>query len=268
MSFHEICRPSTTRRHARRTRLNVGKLFPQLLSPEGTADSDPSFHPDATDFARSFTMADFNEAFERIIGNREEYPEEQSDSQEEKYRGISRRFCPSWAGWGIVDALRRAASNEKEFRKTLEQNEKLKQETRSFFKQIYWDRFWGDRIPDQTIAEELFDTSLTLGVHSAVCFLQEGLSLLSGQGEKHVSLLEDGCFGPLTMETLEAYLETQDASDLLKVMNILQSMHYIEYLRRKPSQQGYVRTFLKRTRISKDFAIVKPPAPPTDFRIE
>jgi|GEM_PF-427947 len=214
-------------------------------------------------------MANFDEAFGRISRNQGGYyPEDGDDESDETYKGISRRFHPSWGGWVIVDALRRAASNENELRRTLDQNERLKKEVRFFFKQIYWDRFAGDRIPDQRIADELFDTSLNLGVHRAVCFLQESLNLLSGYREKHGSIPEDGRFGPMTLETLETYLKAEDSLDLLKVMNVLEGMHYIGYLRKQPLQEDFARKFLKRIKISKDMVAMKPPAPPTDFRIE
>ena len=213
-------------------------------------------------------MANFDDAFRKIAGNQSGYREDPDDGSDEEYKGISRRFCPSWGGWGIVDALRRAASNENELKKTLEQNERLRQEVHFFFKQFYWDRFWGDRIPDQKIAEELFNTSLNLGVHRAVCFLQESLNLINGNREKYVDILEDGRFGPYTLEILETYLKSEDSSYLLKLMNILQGMHCIEYLRKSRGQEDYVRRLLKRMRIAEDIGVVKPPAPPTDFRIE
>ena len=92
------------------------------------------------------------------------YKGDPDNDEAEVYRGISRRFHPSWGGWQIIDALRLSASNDNEFYKTLEQNQKLKEKVRVFFKQMYWDRFWGDRVPDQKIAEELFETSTEMGV--------------------------------------------------------------------------------------------------------
>lgn len=213
-------------------------------------------------------MANFHEALRKIVENQSGYSENLDDASGEKYNGISRRFYPSWGGWEIVDALGRAASNENELKKTLEQNERLKQEVRFFFKQIYWDRFWGDRIPDQEIAEELLDTSLNLGVHGAVCLLQESLNLLSENGKKYRDILQDGRFGPNTLQALEAYLTIEDSSYLLKMTNVLQGMKYIEYLRRSPGQESYVKKWFKKIQISKNLGGVRPPAPPTDFRIE
>ncbi|GAJ23902.1 unnamed protein product, partial [marine sediment metagenome] len=40
-----------------------------------------------------------------------------------------------------------------------------------------------------------------------------------------------------------------DLSYLLKVMNILQGMHYIEYMRKSPTQEKYARGWLKRVKI-------------------
>jgi lysozyme family protein len=212
-------------------------------------------------------MADFYKAFETSLLAQSGFIGDPDNDEEEVYRGISRRFHPSWDGWQIIDALRLSASNHNEFCKTLKQNQKLKEKVRVFFKQMYWDRFWGDRVPDQRIAEELFETSTEMGVHRAVGCLQEGLNILCSGQENYRHIIEDGLFGPETLMALKAYLKVNDAPYLLKVMNILQGMEYIERIRRNPNQEAYVRDWFKRIRISRESA-GKGPAPPTNLTID
>jgi len=212
-------------------------------------------------------MADFDKAFETSLLAGSGFIGDPDNDEEEVYRGISRRFHPSWGGWQIIDALRLSASNHNEFYKTLKQNQKLKERVRVFFKQMYWDRFWGDRVPDQRIAEELFETSTEMGVHRAVGCLQEGLNILCAGQENYRHIIEDGLFGPKTRNALEAYLKIKDVPYLLKVMNIIQGMEYIEEIRRNPNQEKYARDWFKRIRISKESA-EKGLAPPTNLRID
>ena len=86
--------------------------------------------------------------------------------------------------------------------------------------------------------------------------------------EKYLNIFEDGRFGQYTLENLETYLKSEDSSYLLKLMNILQGMHYIENLRKSHGQEDYVKRSLKKMKIAKDIGAIKQPAPPTDFRIE
>lgn len=212
-------------------------------------------------------MADFDKACDRLLLAKGGYVEDPDNDDGVIYRGISRRFHPSWGGWQIIDALKLAASNDEEFNKTLEQNQKIKEKVRVFFKQMYWDRFWGDRVPNQEIAEELFETSTETGVHGAVSCLQEALNLLNAGQNNYRHIIEDGLFGPKTLKALEANLKMNDASYLLKVMGILQGMQYLEKMRKNPNQEERARDWFKRIRISKE-SVGKRPEPPTNLRIE
>ncbi|MBW1702152.1 MAG: hypothetical protein JRJ69_07695 [Deltaproteobacteria bacterium] len=194
-------------------------------------------------------MANFDEAFEKTAAIEGGYVFDPDDAGGETYKGISRRFNPSWKGWDRVDEIKRANSRKKKFDKVFEQDESLQEEVLLFYKEAYWDKFWGDEIPVQEIAEELFDTGVNMGVRRAVGFLQEGLNLLNRNQRNYTDIVEDGLFGKNTLKVLMAYLEIDDVSYLLKVMNILQGMHYIEYMRKSPTQEKYARGWLKRVKV-------------------
>jgi lysozyme family protein len=196
-----------------------------------------------------YKMANFNAAFEKTAAIEGGYVFDSDDAGGETYKGISRRFNPSWKGWDKIDEIKRTNSGKKKFDKIFDQDEDLQDEVLLFYKHAYWDKFWGDNIPVQDIAEELFDTGVNIGVRRAVGFLQKGLNLLNRNKKNYPDIFEDGLFGRNTLKALQAYLEVDDVSNLLKVMNILQGMHYIEYMRKNPAQEKYARGWLKRVKL-------------------
>jgi lysozyme family protein len=194
-------------------------------------------------------MARFERAFEKTSAIEGGYVFDLDDAGGETYKGISRRFNPSWKGWERIDQIKRKNSEKKKFDKIFGQDGGLQEEVLFFYKQAYWDKFWGDEIPVQEIAEELFDTGVNMGVRRAVRFLQEGLNLFNRNQKNYTDICEDGLFGRNTLKALEAYLKAENVSYLLRVMNILQGMHYIEHMRKNPTQEKYARGWLKRVKV-------------------
>jgi len=189
-------------------------------------------------------MAEFNQAFSLTSGHEGGYVNDLDDAGGETYRGVSRRYHPSWPGWSLIDEIK--SDNPDDLDDALSEVSKIQQAVEDFYKQLYWDRFWGDNIPTQDIGNELFDTSVNLGVHRAVKYLQEGLNLLNRNQKSYNDIVEDGLFGRGTLRALNAFLEQDKSAVLLKVMNTLQGMHYISYMRKNPAQEKYARGWLKR----------------------
>lgn len=210
-------------------------------------------------------MADFNKAFDVSSGATGGYFT--ITEGVEVYRGIDRRFHPAWDGWKIIDALRFAASDEEELQMMLAQNKKLKEKVRTWFKQVYWDRFSGDRIPNQDIAEELFESSIELGVERAVNCLQKSLNLLTAGCAEKVRTIEDGRLGQETLHALEICLKTDGSGYLLNVMRILQALHYISRMKQNPEQDLFAREKLGKLVVTRHKAPSKP-APPKGLRVE
>jgi len=189
-------------------------------------------------------MADFDLAFSITSDHEGGYVSDPDDAGGETYRGIARRYHPSWSGWKIIDDLKKI--NPSNLNNTLKSNDGLNEAVKRYYKQFYWDRFWGDSIPLQSIANELFDTSVNLGVRRSVKYLQEGLNLLNRNQEIYTDISVDGFFGPGTLKALNRYLALDDDTPLIKLMNTLQGMHYIKYMRQNPTQEKYARGWLKR----------------------
>jgi len=193
-------------------------------------------------------MANFNKSYEITLGHEGGYSNDPVDVGGETYKGISRKYHPKWKGWVIIDE----SKTDSNFPECLKENNMLDMMVRKFYRITFWDLFWGDEIPDQEIANELFDTGVNMGVGRSVKYLQMGLNVLNRNQKNYDDIVEDGAFGKNTMNALNEYLLIDNNSFLLKIMNILQGMHYIEYMRKSPIQEKYARGWLKRVSITKE----------------
>jgi len=193
-------------------------------------------------------MANFKMAYIITLGHEGGYDNDPDDVGGETYKGVSRKYYPNWEGWVLVDDWKR---NSK-FPEIMYKDPVLNDLIKNFYKENYWNLFWGDEIPDQLIANELFDTGVNMGIGRAVKYLQKGLNLLNRNQKNYPDIVEDGAFGSNTIKALNSYLDIDDNSFLLKIMNILQGMHYIEYMTKSPIQEKYARGWLSRVSIIKD----------------
>jgi lysozyme family protein len=187
-------------------------------------------------------MANFLEAFQNTMGFEGGYVCDRDDRGGETYRGISRIYNADWEGWNTIDRLK----GQPDFPRCLDGIGALQEAIKRFYKQHYWDRFQGDVMASQEIAEELFDTGVNLGVTKAVTFLQTALNLLNSGQKLYPDIVEDGLCGPKTLEALSKYLQSEPAEYLITIANILQGMHYITLMKQRPAQEKYARGWLKR----------------------
>ena len=192
-------------------------------------------------------MADFKEAFELTLAHEGGYAKDPDDRGGETYKGIARRYNPGWPGWGRIDK----AKKQRGFPQTLNADPALQIEVAAFYRSHYWDKFQGDSIPVQAIANELFDTAVNLGVARAIEFFQRALNVLNRAGALYDDLVTDGVFGTKSLAALRAYLKKDKPDYLLKILNVLQGMHYIEFMTRSPLQEKFARGWLNRVTIGK-----------------
>jgi lysozyme family protein len=172
--------------------------------------------------------ASFIKALTKTLGIEGPYSHDKNDPGGETYYGISRRYHPSWEGWGVVDSWRtgKLDDNEREIY--------LLEAVQSFYRYQFWDRFQGDKVAEvaEKIAIELFDTSVNMGVSRAVGFLQTALNMQNLYGKTYPDIEVDGKLGPSTIATLRRYLDWQPgnrASNETILLNCMNGEQYIFY---------------------------------------
>lgn len=96
------------------------------------------------------------------------------------------------------------------------------------------------------IAAELFDTGVNMGPVTATKFLQRSVNALQGSG-----LVVDGKMGPATRGAVVSYLNSRgNAQDiLLKALNCLQGVRYIELVEANASQRKFINGWFSRVEI-------------------
>ena len=193
-------------------------------------------------------MADFLKAYTKTLGNEGEYSNDPVDVGGETYKGISRRYNPSWVGWEKIDTHKAISSN---FPSVLKDNVDLQNDVRDFYKAKYWDVNLLDNFNTQLIAEELFDTGVNMGVGRAAEFLQKALNYLNKNGVLYADLVVDGVIGNNTLKSLNACISYRGESFVYKIMNILQGNHYLEFMSKSPIQEKFAYGWLDRVEFLK-----------------
>lgn len=112
---------------------------------------------------------------------------------------------------------------------------------KGIYRSAYWDRVRGDEVPDEDIAEELFDTGVNCGVAVAVRFLQETLNLLNNEGKRYEDIDEDGRMGPGTLAALKKALAHAPwyKPVILMSQNSFQVVRYRDLCRARPRLEKY-----------------------------
>jgi len=192
-------------------------------------------------------MANFKNAYDKTMGHEGGYVHDPDDAGGETYKGVARRFHPGWEGWKIIDGTKQAPN----FPKNLDRLATIQQMVQNFYKHHYWDPFQGDDLPSQDLGEEMFDTGVNMGIKRSVKFLQRSLNFLNRNGKLFPDMSDDGQLGPTTMMNLSIYLRVDSDELLLKIMNTLQASHYLNYMKKSPTQEKYCRGWFKRVQITK-----------------
>lgn len=115
------------------------------------------------------------------------------------------------------------------------------------YRRRYWDDLRGDEIPDQEIAEELFDTGVNCGMRTAKEFLQRTLNVLNVKGTKYPDLVVDGVIGPRTIGALANALAVAPWYRLciLRALDSLQCVRYVELAERNRKFESFVPGWLR-----------------------
>lgn len=182
-------------------------------------------------------MADFKVALKETLGIEGSISNNPKDRGGLTYKGISRKAWPLWEGWVLVDELINKGPGFEDY-------EALDIMVDTFYSANFWDRISLSSINNQKIANELFDTGVNVGTKVAVGFLQKALNLLNRQGELYPDIPEDKIIGTKTLLLTNSH---PYPDSLLKLLNGLQLSYYIAICDKDPSQEEFLRGWLKRT---------------------
>ena len=141
--------------------------------------------------------------------------------------------------WGITQAVARRHGY-------VDQMDKM---PRIVAASIYKRQFW--RAPGfylvayiaPKLAGELLDTGVNMGKGTAVEFLQRALNALNGNGQDYHDISVDRKIGPITLRTLEAFIEKHGPSAegvLTKAIDALQGAHYLRLAEARPAQEAFL----------------------------
>lgn len=187
-------------------------------------------------------MADFEKAYRITMAHEGGYVDDPDDAGGETYKGISRKYNPSWFGWDVIDSY----SSDDDFPQCLNNDGELQEYVMDFYKEHYWDVNRLDEIDSQMIATEMFDTGVNMGVRRASKFFQEALNYLNRNEKNFTDLVVDGVIGPATFNAFDYIMRYDDVDVLMTIMNVLQGQHYLNYMKKSPTQEKYARGWFKR----------------------
>lgn len=199
-------------------------------------------------------MANFKIAYEIGAANEGGYVHDPMDSGGETYKGIARKFHGDWACWELIDMYgEKFGKGTPAFKQALELEPHIQNMVIEFYRTRFWDKVMGDKITQQAIANELYDTAINQGVGQAVKCLQQALNLLNDGGKHYADIAEDGAMGNGTLAALNAYFMSRPGTTaekvLLKAMNGIQFMRYVEVTKRSPKNERFFYGWLN-TRIA------------------
>lgn len=119
-------------------------------------------------------MADFEKAFVRTekFEGKNIWTHIDGDSGEETWSGISRKANPKWKGWAILDKILNKRNNQAISTPELES---LK---RDLYRSNYWDVVWGDKIINQNVANDMYDTAVNTGTSMSIKFAERQFKMI------------------------------------------------------------------------------------------
>jgi len=173
----------------------------------------------------------YNEIFHKLVVETEGfYSNDKNDPGGETVFGLTRKADPDWQGWAIMNQYR----GKMGFPKNLPYDV-LRAMAAPYYKAKYWDYAKLDQFPS-VLAYEVFDQSVNMGKDTAIRNLQTALNILNHNGKDYPDLIEDGIFGP---NTLNAVLKNKNPEAVAKYMNSFQGEYYKDLAKKNPKFEDF-----------------------------
>lgn len=125
-------------------------------------------------------MANFDISYKKTSFNEGFYSNDPDDTGGPTWRGIAYNKNPQWRGWKI---FLKYFGGKFPNRISSENLSKIKKDTELencvilFYKTNYWDKVWGDKIKNQSVADDMYDTAVNMGVYMSVKLSQRQFNL-------------------------------------------------------------------------------------------
>ena len=113
-------------------------------------------------------MANFKEAFNKVVFNEGGYVNDPDDAGGETYMGISRKAHPNAIIWKHIDKITAKYKTAKTITKYHKENKELTREIESIYKSDYWAKFNLDKEKSQRLANQIFDSAVNCGVSATI----------------------------------------------------------------------------------------------------
>ena len=177
-------------------------------------------------------MADFKEAFDKTIGHEGGWNHRASDRGGETYKGIARRYHAESKVWRYIDL----AKQSENFPKNIN-HRRLEKYVEDFYRTEFWNPIKGFLIPDQDIANMVFDVAVNGGVTRASKYFQQILNVLNRRGLDYPDLKVDGILGPKSITTLKLYLYRRDRLVFLVFYGAKMVNHWLDFAKDNEDQE-------------------------------
>lgn len=167
----------------------------------------------------------FDRAFAKLHGIEGGYVNDKTD------RGGATRY-------GVTEAVARANGYQGDMKALpLEWAQRI-------YKFQYWDTLRLDQIAllSYSIADELFDTGVNMGIGVAARFLQTALKAFNRDGQDYPDVTVDGALGPVTLHALRQFLDLRKGDGekvMMRALNAQQGARYLEIIRNNPEQSRF-----------------------------
>lgn len=164
-------------------------------------------------------MAKFEIALQHVLKNEGGYVNDPDDSGGETYKGIARRFHPTWKGWYYVD--------KKDFA-----NKDLDALISDFYYTKFWEPLNIDGLVNQEIATSIFDFAVNAGVKTSAVLAQKATDVES-----------DGEIGANTINAINS----MDAELFLSNFALAKIVRYASICKKSPKNRKYFFGWVCRT---------------------
>lgn len=185
-------------------------------------------------------MAALEPAYERtVIGNEGPYDNDPKDPGGETVFGITRKYQASWPGWVRFDSMRSMLTTRAAIVSFVKEDEQMQRCILEFYEKGPWAAIRGSEMDSQKVAEEIFDSGVNCGMVMAIKWLQRALNVFNRQGADYPDIEVDGYMGNQTLECLNALIKRRGDGLILKALNALQGVRYIEIAERNPNLEQF-----------------------------